>query len=123
MKIIDAIEQVDAARHNTYGQEIKIEWLSRLDSMVKRLIVDTHEGAEGVEFSGYNAATDTQTELLVPAPFDEVYLRWLEAQIDYNNGDYDQYNNAILLYNTAFKAYQNYYNRTHMPLSCGGFRF
>lgn len=117
MKIIDAIEQVDAARHNTYGQEIKIEWLSRLDSMVKRLIVDTHEGAEGVEFSGYNAATDTQTELLVPAPFDEVYLRWLEAQIDYSNGEYGKYNNAITMYQTAYDAYANHYRRTHMPKS------
>ena len=57
-----------------------------------------------------------ETELLVPAPFDEVYLRWLEAQIDYANGEYDKYNNAILMYQTAYDGYANYYNRTHMPV-------
>ena len=119
MTIIEAINRTDALKHNTYTQSDKVKWLSELDSMVKRLIIDTHEGAEEVTFTGYDDSTDTNTELLVPAPFDEVYLRWLEAQIDYHNGEYGKYNNAILMYNTAYEAYQNYYNRNHMPLGKG----
>ena len=119
MKIIDAINRLDGLKFNTYTQEDKVEWLSRADSMVKRLIIDTHEGAEDTAFDGYDDDTDLETELLVPAPFDEMYLRWLEAQIDYHNGEYDKYNNAIIMYNTAFEAFQNYYNRTHMPVQKG----
>ena len=115
MTIIEAITQIDSLKHNTYSQEQKVQWLSRLDSMVKRLIIDTHEGGEDVEFSGYCSTTDMHTEMLVPAPFDEMYLRWLEAQIDYTNGEYGKYNNAIVMFNTSWKEYQNYYNRTHMP--------
>ena len=115
MKIIEAISRLDSLKHNTYSQNDKVAWLSRLDGMVKSLIIDAHEGGEEVIFTGYDDSTDTSTELLVPAPFDEVYLRWLEAQIDYTNGEYDKYNNAILMYQAAYDGYANYYNRTHMP--------
>ena len=114
MKIIEAINRIDSLKHNTYSQNDKVAWLSRLDHMVKTLIIDTHEG-EAVAFSGYDDRTDPETELLVPAPFDEMYLRWLEAQIDYHNGEYDKYNNAILMYQTAYDGYANYYNRNNMP--------
>ena len=115
MKIIDAINRLDALKFNTYSQSDKVEWLSRLDSMVKKQIIDTHEGAEAVTFTGYDDSTNLDTELLVPVPYDEMYLRWLEAQIDYHNGEYDKYNNSILMYQAAYDGYANYYNRNHMP--------
>lgn len=115
MKIIEAIDQIDSLKHNTYSRRDKILWLSRLDSMVKRLIIDTHEGGEDVVFENYTDTTDLETELLVPAPFDEIYLRWLEAQIDYANGEYGKYNNSILMYQASYDGYANYYNRNHMP--------
>lgn len=119
MKIVEAINKIDSLMHNTYNQVDKVAWLSELDSDVKRLIIDTHEGAEAVTFTGYDGSTDLQTELLIPSPFDSVYLRWLEAQIHYHNGEYDRYNNAIIMYNTAFDAFAAYYNRTHRPVSQG----
>ena len=119
MKIIDAINRLDALVHNTYTQSDKVEWLSRLDTMVKKHIIDTHEGAEGVAFTGYDSNTDPQRELLVPAPHDEMYLRFMEAQIHYHNGEYDKYNNAILMFNTDWEAYQAFYIRNHMPVSRG----
>ena len=115
MKIIEAINRIDSLKHNTYSNNEKLAWLSRLDSMVKRLIIDTHEDGEDITFTGYDDRTDMETEMLVQAPFDEVYLKWLEAQIDYTNGEYGKYNNAIVMFNTSWKEYQNYYNRTHMP--------
>jgi hypothetical protein len=119
VKIIDAINRLDNLKHNTYTQNDKLEWLSRLDSMVKTHIIDTHEGAENVSFTGYTDATPLDTVLLVPAPHDEIYLRWMEAQIDYHNGEYDHYNNAIILFNTAFEAYQQHYNSAHKPVQRG----
>lgn len=116
MTIIEAITNIDALKTNTYTQNDKVKWLSRLDWMVKKEIIDTHEVEVPVEFTGYDETTDLNTELLVPAPYDEVYLRWLEAQIDYANAEYGKYNNSITMYNTSFTAYANYYNRTHMPL-------
>ena len=172
MKISEAINQLDELKHNTYTQSNKVQWLSRLDAMVKKQIIDTHEGADkdeeiekyiqdqkkayekqvteymkihevsreeaeknvefvevkykdakehieatrnDITFTGYDDSTDMNTELLIPAPFDEVYLRWMEAQIDYHNGEYGKYNNSMDMFNTSYNAYQNEYNRTHMP--------
>lgn len=119
MKIIEAINQLDSLKHNTYSQDDKVRWLSRVDGMVKRHIIDTHEGADKVTFTGYDEITDINTELLIPAPYDEAYLRWLEAQIDYANGEYGKYNNSIMMFNASFEDYAKYYARNHMPVSHG----
>ena len=119
MTIREAINRLDALKFNTYTQEDKVEWLSRLDSMVKKQIIDTHEGHELVSFQGYSADTPMDTDLLVPSPHDEMYLRWMEAQIDYHNGEYDKYNNAIIMFNSAYEVFAAYYNQTHKPVSRG----
>lgn len=121
MKIFEAINRLNSIKHNTYTEEEKVAWLSQLDGFVKHEIIDTHMGGGEVAFSGYDSRTDMETELLVPAPYDSVYVRWLEAQVDYANGEFDKYSASILLYNTDFEAYASYYNRTHMPK--GGRRF
>lgn len=119
MTIIEAINRLDSLKFNTYSQTEKIEWLSRLDSAVKLQIIDTHHDGEEVSFRGYTEDTPLDTVLLVPTPFDEVYLRWMEAQIDYYNGEFDKYNASIIMYNTAFNEYASYYNTHHMPRSSG----
>ena len=116
MTINEAINRLDALIFNTYTNDDKVQWLSRLDAAVKQQIIDTHVGGENVIFNGYTPETPGTTALLVPTPYDEVYLRWMEAQINYHNGEYDKYNAAIILYNTAFDAYASHYNKTHMPI-------
>ena len=117
MTIMGAINHLDAVKPNGYGQVEKIKWLSTLDGIIKAEIIDTHEDSEKVSFNGYNEMTALTEELLVPHPYDEVYIRWLEAQIDYANGEYGKYNNSITMYNAAYSAFEKYYNRTHKPIS------
>jgi hypothetical protein len=116
MTIFEAINRIDMLKPNKYTQPEKVRWLSTLDGIVKKQIIDTHEGAEDIAFSGYTEETPLTTELLVPAPYDDVYLRWLETWIDFYNGEYGRYNNSAQAYNDAFSAYEKHYNRTHMPL-------
>lgn len=117
MTIIEAIALVDNLKPNTYTQDDKIRWLSKLDGVVKAEIIDTHQGGSEVAFRGYDETTPLDTVLLVPAPYDDIYRFWLEAQIDYTNADYDKYNNSITAYNTAYAAFERYYNRTHKPIT------
>ena len=66
-------------------------------------------------FNGYNDDTPLDTELIVKAPYDELYLSWLSSKVDYYNGEYTKYNNNIVRYNDTLTAYESQYNRTHMP--------
>lgn len=116
MTIMGAINHLDAVKPNGYSQTEKIRWISTLDGIVKAEIIDTHEGWENVTFEGYNETTPLTKELLIPHPHDDIYIKWLEAQIDYANGEYGKYNNSITMYNTAYSAFEKYYNRTHLPI-------
>lgn len=116
MTIIEAIERIDSLKPNNYTHEEKIAWLSTLDGVIKKEIIDTHEESEGITFVGYDAETAVDTVLLVPAPYDDIYLKWLEAQMDYTNGETAKYNNSYTMYNTAYSAFARHYNRTHMPI-------
>lgn len=119
MTISEAISRIDSVKPNSYSQSEKIKWLSTLDGIVKKEIIDVHEGGEGVKFNEYTDDTVLTTELLIPAPYDDVYLFWLESKIDYWNGEIGKYNNSIMMYNEAFSNYEKYYNREHMPLRKG----
>ena len=115
MTIMEAINRIDAIKPNGYSQTEKMKWLSTLDGIIKTNIIDTHEGDEAVVFDGYTEETNLTTKLLVPAPYDDIYLFWLESKIDYWNGEMGRYNNSISMYNTAYAEFEKYYNRTHMP--------
>lgn len=119
MTIAEVISKVDELKPNTYTPEDKIGWLSNLDARVKTQIIDAHKGGEQIQFHGYDSLIDQDTELLVSAPYDEMYLRWLEAQIDYHNGEDERHNNAIMRFNNAYEGYKKHYTRTHMPISHG----
>ena len=115
MTINEAIAKHDTLKPNGYSQSEKIGWLSIVDGMIKNNIIDTHEGGEDVTFNGYDNDTPLDTELLVKAPYDELYISWLSSKVDFFNGEYLKYNNNIVRYNDTLTAYANYYNRTHMP--------
>lgn len=85
---------------------------------------DTAEAEEEPEeFTGYTEGTDPDTELLVGAPYDEIYLHWLRAQIDYSYEEYKKFNNSNAMFTSALSEYVNFYNRTHKPKSAANMYF
>ena len=52
------------------------------------------------EITPYSA---TPTEALAaPYPYDGIYLLWMEAQVDFSNGEYERYTNTMQRYNAAW---------------------
>ena len=122
MKVQDAINEADNLKPNMYSTGDKVTWLSRLDLRIKTEIYDTHERLEGEpdvsDFSGYTDTTEgRQAELLVAEPYAEMYVHWLEAQIDYYNLEYDGFNASNAVFESVFTTYRNLYNASHKPLS------
>lgn len=119
MTIQEAIQKVNNIEPNQYQTDLKIDWLSRLDSQIWREIFMTHEGYDPSEtFEGYTDSTDPQQSLLIEAPDDEgIYINYLKAKIFEANHEMGKYNQAIVFYNDAYMNFKNYYNSTHMPLA------
>lgn len=115
MTILEAISTTDALKPNSFNQTEKIRWLSNLDGIIKRSVIDTHEGGEGVVFNDYDENTSVDTVLLVPAPFEDIYIKWLEAQIDYHNNEYARYNISATAYNSVYHEFTKYYKERHVP--------
>lgn len=123
MTISEALAKVNQLKPNVFGQVEKIGWLSTCEWNIKREIIDTHEGYETVDYTGYDENTPPDTRMIASAPYDELYIRWLEAQIDYANGEIGKYNNSMSLYNEAVSSFRNYYNRVHKPLQKNSMKF
>lgn len=114
MKICDAVTEIGMLKPGQCTPDEIVHWLSECDGLVKTEILDRYETAPPA-FSGYDAGTSPDTELLVPPPYDGLYRYWLEAKVDYRNGEIARYNSSITMYNAAYEAYAAYYGRTHMP--------
>lgn len=116
MTIQEAIATVDKLKPNQYDAQTKINWLSKLDGMIFKEVIMTHVHHCHQHFEGYEHAAE-DTELLVPYPYDEdVYNYFLQSMIDKENGEMAKYNQSATLYNNAYKAFCNWYNRTHRPI-------
>lgn len=117
MTIREALETVDRLKPNQYGSADKLRWLSELDGAVYREILTQHE-MDGPAFAGYTPEADLDgTVLLIEWPYDEIYRWYLEMKIDDANGEMAKYNNSAAKYNMYYQAYQNAYNRAHLPKS------
>ena len=108
MTVADAVERIDSIVRNTYTREEKIFWLSNLDAQIATFILH-------ITPPKYTDGEDLNTELLAPAPFDVMYVHWLEAQIAYCNSEIERYNNAITMYQQDYNAYASYCARQKAP--------
>lgn len=117
MKLMEAITQADSLFPNPYSMEQKIRWLSELDGKIKSEIMERHEEGGTVPFAPYGTETEPDTELLAKFPYDGLYIRYLEMQIDYAQGETDRYNNSAAAFEDAYFEYAKNYNRNVKPIS------
>ena len=123
MTLMEALHRIDTIKPNSFNQAEKIKWLATLDGIIKTEIIDTHKGGEDIAFTPYSEDTDLTTSLLVPAPYDEIYLFWLESKIDYWTGEIGKYNNSISMFNEEYSNFAKYYTQTKAPKKKSRFIF
>lgn len=84
-------------------------WVLELEG---RLAEELRMGEEG-EKRPRSWPEDGDRELLIPAPYDEVYLLYAQAMAEFTLGEYAAYNNTILLYNEMVKEWRKAWRRGH----------
>lgn len=115
MTINEAIARVDDLRDNTMDPGIKISWLQMVDQQVYHEIIKGRVGADAVTLPDYND-NNGERVLLVPPPYDMLYVYRLEAEICYKNQEIDRQANALTRYNELMDAFAKQYAREHRSL-------
>ncbi|MBR3422855.1 MAG: hypothetical protein IKG80_00025 [Clostridia bacterium] len=117
MTVQEVIARADALKPNAVPEAEKIRWLSTLEGMIKNEIIDTHNGWEEPISGGASAAPEDT--LSAPPPYDDVYVFWIMAKIDFTNGEFDAYANSSAAFNNAYSAFADHVNRTKAPKNTG----
>jgi hypothetical protein len=115
MTINEAIARVDELRDNTMAPNIKIAWLQMVDQQVYHEIIKGRVGADAVTLPDYSDENGERV-LMVPPPYDMLYVYRLEAEICYKNQEIDRQANALTRYNELMDAFAKQYAREHRSL-------
>ena len=104
MKLKQLIRYVDGIRDNAFSDEIKTVWLNEVEGLVQTeiLLMDP------VDVVTYSWPQDQETELMVQAPHDKLYWPYLVAKIDFANGEYNRYQNAMEMFNEHYGEYMRW---------------
>lgn len=107
------IERVDRKKPNDFSLETKLGWIAELDGRLgmEVCLMDV----EQVQAFDYQYPDCLDHQPLVNFPHDAIYDHWLEAMIDYQNGDYDKYQNAMELVNDLHDSFSVWFISTYRP--------
>lgn len=124
MTIDQAIAKVDRLRPNDVDTLVKIGWLESVDKYVHHNVIAVREGGDkAVEpvyvnmREGDIAAVSGTTILTVPAPWDECYVFYLQAQLYYEQREIKKYASAMALYNQTMSEFTAHYFHSHRQIS------
>lgn len=116
MKIKEAIDRTFSLRPDSFSQEEKIAWLSELDHQTYLEVFSAHENNKvDASVFPYNAE-NMETELIIPSPYDKVYISYLKAKIEEAYGEVDSYNNAVAMFQQQMGEFKRYWHRNNMPI-------
>lgn len=110
MTITQAISSATALTGNVYSQDEALRWLSELDG---QLAFEVY----GVDSWTAYSVEDLGSLLLVPYPWDGLYVHKLEAMTYFSNGEYDHYANAQRMFEEALGEFKRFVQRTRAK--CG----
>ena len=108
----EIITTLDYLYPNTYEYMDKVTWIDTLERRIEEESIKTHEPEVSKE----------DEQLWAYEPYTDLYIYYMEAQIDKNNNEFDKYNNHMALFNNAYAEYEAHYNRNNMPISHGNYK-
>jgi hypothetical protein len=107
MTIETCMNLVDAMMPNGVESSVKLRLLGEIEGRVRvELLGEMPDG--GCEFT---ERTPAGTELIVPHPYDQMYLLYMMAMMDFLGGDTARYENSAALFNSVFQSYGKWLKR------------
>lgn len=116
MTLSQVIQAADEVKPNAFSNETKTAWINEVEGMVQtQVLLWASE-----EIISYAYDTDKDAELLVKPPHDKLYPAYLEARIDYANGEYNKYQNTMQMFNEFFGEFMRWFALTYRPADTHG---
>ena len=111
MTLSEVMTRVDEIKPNAFSNEVKTSWMNEVEGMVQtEVFLFNH-----VDVVQYSYEEDKDKTLLVAPPHDKLYAPYLEARIDYANGEYNKYQNTMQLFNQFYGEFMRWYADTYRP--------
>jgi hypothetical protein len=95
MTIAQIITSIDGIKPNEFSADQKVLWISTLEGRIQTEIWLRGPDEELLSYSGYTASQNIVP--MVQAPYDDIYVQFLAAMIDYYRGEYGKYQNTMKL--------------------------
>lgn len=109
MTIEKVLERVDRQKPNAIEDQMKEDWVLELERRNWEEMLRKDEEAQNW------TAPDQKEELRIQAPFDQVYVLYVIAMIEFVTQEYASYENTMALFNSQMSDYKAWYRRNHRP--------
>lgn len=109
MSFLEIIAQADKLQAAAVDADLQRKWLQDLQLQVWQEVFCACE----------DAPSEPGTELLIQAPYQDVYVYYLLRQGALLFGDMEQYNQYQLLFASRYREFAAWYLRNHKPIVGG----
>lgn len=105
MTVDELFRYIDDIKPNAFDERAKLVWLNELEAMIQQevFLIETPEL--------YISISET---LKLTEPHDSVYRYYMQAMVDFHNGEYDKYNATYEMFNAKWKNMEMWHS-THYP--------
>lgn len=111
MTLKQVIDHVDSLKTNAFTYDHKTRWINEIEGQVQtEVFLFSWDN-----ITQYDWESNQNTELFVKAPYDSIYDYYLQAQIDFHNGEYDKAQNSIAWFQDKYDAFRKWYVETYHP--------
>ena len=111
MTLKQVIDHVDSVKPNAFTYDHKTRWINEIEGQVQTEVFLFPWD----NITQYDWESNQNTELFVKAPYDSIYDYYLQAQIDFHNGEYDKAQNSIAWFQEKYDAFKKWYVETYHP--------
>lgn len=109
MTVNNCIAYIDSIEPNAYTAAQKAMWISECEGKVYTDLFLLQPN----EFTPVVYDADKDRTLALPAPYDRLYPRYLQAMIHYANGEYDRYANSMAAFNEVWGGLHRWFGANY----------
>lgn len=109
MTVKDMLDYVDEVKQNSFSRKIKLIWLNELEYRVQTDVMLI--AAESITY----VPDDDTHQLLVPAPWSEIYYDYLLMKLSEHLEESSEQNNRAATFDKAFTRFMRWWADTYRP--------